>query len=227
MQKSTGIITLIGLLLCPMAVSAASREAAERLAAGRKLLDQGKTDAAISEFKKAAALEPTDGAALLNLGHAYERADRSADAIEAYRRSIELEPGSFYARNNLGVLYDKQGKYDQAIGEFQKALDSEPKNAMALKNLETAKKNNAVAQERAAQISRAEKEAEANPNDPKPAYQLARLHASHGKKDASIEWLGKAIQRGYRDFAYLKVDPAFAGIRDEREFQLLLLNVLP
>ena len=146
------------------------------------------------------------GAAQLNLGYAYERANLSDEAIDAYRKSIELEPRNFYARNNLGVLYSKKGMYDQAIAEFQDALKNEPGNATALKNLET------------------EKEVEAKPSDPTPAYQLARVYATYGKKEQAIEWLGKAIGQGYKDIAYLKTDPAFANIREERDFQLLLLQ---
>jgi superkiller protein 3 len=223
-KKTSGFITLLSLFLCVSSVSAAPEAAMELITAGRKLLDQGKIDAAIIEFQKAAAVDPKNGATLLNLGHAYERAGRSDEAIDAYRKSIELEPRNFFARNNLGVLYDNQGKYDQAIAELQDALHNEPNNATALKNLETAKKNKAVVQQRNEQISRAEKEIEAKPQDPIPAYQLARLYAAHSKKEAAIEWLGKAIQLGYKDLSHVKADPAFVGIRDEREFQLLLLK---
>jgi tetratricopeptide (TPR) repeat protein len=224
MRKVIGLITLHGLLLCSNLVSAASEEAAERIAAGKKLLEQGRVEAAIGEFQKASTIDPKYGAAQLNLGHAYERANRNDEAIDAYRKSIELEPRNFYARNNLGVLYSNKGMYDQAIVEFQDALKSDPRNAMALKNLEIAKKNKAAMQERETVIARAEKEVEAKPNDPTSAYQLARVYATYGKKETAIEWLGKAIEKGYKDFAYVKTDPAFTNLREERDFQLLLLR---
>jgi Flp pilus assembly protein TadD len=224
MSNSIIVISLVGLLVHSNLVSASSQGVAERIATGRRLLELGQLEAAIGEFQKAAAMDPKHGAALLNLGQAYERANRTDEAIDAYRKSIELEPRNFYSRNNLGVLYDKQGKYDDAIAEFQNALKNEPNNAIALKNLETAKKNKAVVRERNAQLSQAEKEVEVNPKDPEPAYQLARLHAAYGKKETAIEWLGKAIQLGYKDLAYVKADPAFTGIRKEREFELLLLK---
>ncbi|MGH7928993.1 MAG: tetratricopeptide repeat protein [Candidatus Binatia bacterium] len=224
MRKLIRIVAVLCLLVCFSVSFAASEEVVERIAAGRKLLDQGKLEAAISEFQKAATMDPKYGAAFLNLGAAYERANRSDRAVEAYRKSVELEPRNLYARNNLGVLYDKQGEYDDAIAEFQNALQNEPNNAMVLKNLETAKKNKAVVQERNTQIRRAEKAVEANPKDPRPAYQLARLHASYGKKETAIEWLGKAIQLGYTDLAYVKADPAFVTVWEERDFQLLFLK---
>jgi tetratricopeptide (TPR) repeat protein len=224
MRKLIGIVALSGLLLCSNLVSAASQEAAERIVIGKKLLEQGQVDAAISEFQKAASVDPKYGAAQLHLGHAYERANRSEEAIDAYRKSIELEPRNFFARNNLGVLYDKKGMYDEAIAEFQNALKNDPNNAMALKNVEIAKKNKAASQEREAVIARAKKEVAAKPADPTPSYQLARVYATYGNKEAAIEWLGKAIEKGYKDLAYVRTDPAFANLREERDFQLLLLN---
>jgi superkiller protein 3 len=224
MRTLLSLITVHCLLIHYALAPAASAEVAERIAAGRQLLNQGKLEAAISAFKAAVAMDPKDGAAFLNLGQAYERANRSEDAIDAYRKSIELEPDNFYARNNIGVLYDKQGKYEDAITEFQNALSREPSNTLALKNLETAKRNKTTVSERNAQISRAEKEAEGKPKDPNSAYQLARTYASYGSKEKAIEWLGKALQLGYHDIAYVRADPAFVGLRQEREFELLVLK---
>jgi tetratricopeptide (TPR) repeat protein len=224
MRRLIGVVALHGLLLCSNPVSAASQEAAERIGIGKKLLEQGNVAAAISEFEKAAMADPNYGAAQLQLGHAYERANRSDEAIDAYRKSVALEPRNFFARNNLGVLYSKRGMHDQAIAEFQDAVKIEPNNTMALKNLETAKKNKAAIQEREAVIARAEKDATAKPADPAANYQLARVYATYGRKEDAIEWLGKAIQTGYRDLAYIKTDPAFANLREERDFQLLLLS---
>jgi len=223
MRWLIGLMALHGFLLCADLASAASQEAAERIAIGKKLLEQGQVEAAIDEFQKVAAADPKYGAAQLNLGQAYERAQRSDEAIDAYRKSVELEPRNFFARNNLGVLYSKKGMHDQAIAEFQDAMKIEPKNALALKNLETGKKNKAAMREREAVIARAEKDAAAKPGDPTPTYQLARVYATHGRKEEAIEWLGKAIQKGYKDLAYVRTDPAFANLREERDFQLLLL----
>jgi tetratricopeptide (TPR) repeat protein len=224
MRRFIGVVALHGLLLCSTLASAASQEAAERIAIGKKLLEQGNVEAAISEFEKVTVIDPEYGAAQLQLGQAYERANRSDEAIDAYRKSLELEPRNFFARNNLGVLYSKKGMHDQAIAEFQGALKIQPNNAMALKNLETAKKNKVAMQEREVVIARAEKDAAAKPGEPTPTYQLARVYATYGRKEEAIEWLGKAIQKGYKDLAYVRTDPAFANLREERDFQLLLLS---
>jgi cytochrome c-type biogenesis protein CcmH/NrfG len=65
---------------------------------------------------------------------------------------------------------------------------------MALKNLETARKNKAATHEVEAQIQRAEKEAQAKPDDPQASYNLARLYTFYGKKELAYEWLTKGSQ---------------------------------
>ena len=59
---------------------------------------------------------------------------------------------------------------------FIAALQIEPGNSMALKNLETARKNKTATHEVEAQIQRAEKEAQAKPDDPQASYNLTRLY---------------------------------------------------
>jgi tetratricopeptide (TPR) repeat protein len=223
MKKLLALASILWLLY-GSAVFAAPGDAVERNAAGTKLLDQGKIEAAIAEFEKAVAVDPTYIPAQLNLGYGYERANRIDDAVNVYRKTITLDPSSFFAHNNLGVLYDRKGLYDQAIAEFQNALKARPGDPMTQKNLETAQKNKTTAQERERQIARAQKQVQANPTDVKAAYQLARIYAIHGMKEPALEWLRKAVREGFKDFAELKADPGFSSLRDEREFSLLLIG---
>jgi tetratricopeptide (TPR) repeat protein len=205
----------------------ASEEAVERNILGVGLLEQGKVDAAIVQFQRAIGLDSKYSPARLNLAYAYERADRIDEAVAAYREAINLEPGNFLARNNLGVLYDKKAQYDSAIVELENALKIEPGNAMALKNLEISKKNQTTIKAREAQILQAERAAQAKPNDPQASYNLARLYAFHGQKELAYEWLAKALKQGYKDLRYLRSDPALHGLRDERDFELLLRSHSP
>jgi len=201
-----------------------SEEAVARNEAGTNLSRQGKISEAIAEFQKAIQEDSKYLPARVNLAHSFERLNRFDEAIQEYRGAIEREPRNFFARNNLGVLYDKKGRYDEAIVEFEAALRSEPGNTMAVKNLETAKKNKAIIQERQGQIQRAENDVQANPKDPRKSYNVARLHASYGNKELALQWLGKALRQGYKEPASVRSDPAFTSLREDREFQLLLIG---
>lgn len=204
--------------------AAEKAEPVDHVGVGRKLLDQGKTEAAIAAFQQAVAQDPRDSAAHLNLGGAYERANKAEEAIAAYRKAVELEPKNVYAHNNLGVLLDQKGAHDQAIAAFENAVKSEPSNAMAQKNLETARKNKAALKERENEVTRAEKEAQAKPDDPLLAYNVSRIYAHYGKKESAVQWLQKAIKLGFKELNSVKSDPAFASLRDDREFQLTLMK---
>ena len=227
MKSLYRLFALLGLLLFSVTGLTASEEAVERNDVGARLLEQGKTDAAIADFQRALSLDPKFFPARLNLAYAYERADRIEDAMESYREAINLRPRSFFAHNNLGVLYDKKGLSDAAIHEFETALAIEPGNAMALKNLEIAQKNQTVVKARETQILEAERTVQAKPNDPQASYNLARIYAFYGKKELAYEWLTKALKQGYKDIGYLGSDPALNSMREERDFQLLLKPYSP
>jgi tetratricopeptide (TPR) repeat protein len=216
------ILSVCALLLFSSTVFAASEEAVNLNHAGTVLFQQGKIDSAINVFQKALGVDPNYHDARLNLAYAYERTGKIDDAIAAYREAVSAQPNNFLARNNLGVLYDKKGMYDSAIAEFQSALQTNSGDSMALKNLETAKKNKAAAQEREAQILQLEKRVKAKPNDAHASYDLARTYAIYGKKELAYDWLGKALKQGYKDLDYVRSDPAFKGMREERDFRLLL-----
>ena len=98
---------------------------------------------------------------------------------------------------------------------------------MALKNLETAKKNQAAIKARGAKVLQTERDVQATPNDTQASYNLARVYAFNGKKELAYEWLTKALKKGYKDIGYLGSDPALNSIREERDFQLLLRRYSP
>jgi len=224
MKRLCQVFALCGLLFVAGEALAASEQAVARNRAGVTLLEQGKLNPAIAEFQKALAADPGYFPARLNLAFAYEKAGRVEEAISAYREAIDAQPGNFLAHNNLGVLYDKKGQYDEAAVEFGRALEIQPGDPMASKNLATANKNQATIKERQAQILKAEQDAQAKPDDPRASYKLARIHAAYGNSELALQWLGKAVKQGYKNLEDFKADPAFASLRDEREFQLLLLK---
>lgn len=218
------VFALCGLLAVAAPAWAASEQAAARNSAGVTLVEQGKLSPAIAEFQKALAADPGYFPARLNLAFAYEKAGRVEDAISAYREAIDAQPGNFLAHNNLGVLYDKKGQHETAVVELEKAIAIEPGNALASKNLDNSKKNLAAIKQRDSLIDKAEKEAQAKPNDPRAAYHVARLYAQYNNKELALQWMGKALKRGYKNLDDFKADPVFARLREEREFQLLLLG---
>jgi len=217
---STMMLLLFLLWMGPL--HAESDEAAQHNREGAKLVEQGKMEEALEAFQEAVQLDANDAVARLNLAYAYDRQGRTAEAIAEYQRAIELSPSNLLAYNNLGVLYDKMGQYDEAIGEFQRALEIDPTDANTLKNLENAKKSKAIIEEREGQFAELRREVEAHPGSPMALYKLGRLYAFYDKKDQAMEWINKALDKGYDDLDYLKIDPALTGLREDPRFKELL-----
>jgi Flp pilus assembly protein TadD len=197
---------------------AASRDAIKRNNLGAELLNQGKLEDAVGEFRQAVAADPGYAVAQMNLAYAYDQLGRADEAIAAYKKASELEPGNATVFNNLGVLYMKKDLNDEAIQTFEQGLKADPTNAALQKNLENAKKNRDILQERETQIADAKKQAAARPKDPKAAYDVARAYAFYRQNDQALEWLGKAMTLGYDDPEGAKADTVFADVRNDPRF---------
>jgi Flp pilus assembly protein TadD len=220
--RSSLLILVCISFLWTITAQAASDEAVERNNQGVELLKQGKIEEAIGPLLKAVELNPKDPNVRMNLAYAYDQQGRLDEAIIHYQKAIELNPRDSVARNNLGVVYNKIGHYDEAIRELEKSLEIDPKSATGPKNLETAKKNQSVIQERERKIAEAVKNVGAHPENPQAHYSLARLYAFYGKKDQAIGSLEKALKLGYHDIGYVKTDTALDNIRNEPDYVWLL-----
>lgn len=216
------VLAMLSILLGAGEALAKSDEAIRRNNFGAELLKQGRVEEAIGEFRRALELDPGYTAARLNLAYAYERGDRIDEAISEYKKALEQEPKNVLGQNNLGVLYDKKGLYDQAVAAFEQALRVDPSNATIQANLESARKNMAVVQEREARIAEARKQVEAKPKDPRAAYGLARVYASFDRKEPAFEWLARALALGFDDLDFVRNDPVLSGLRADPRFQRLL-----
>ncbi len=96
---------------------------------GDVLSDQGKTDDAIAEYRKAIELAPRDAAPHSSLGAALSDQGKTDDAIAEYRKAIELAPRDAAPHSSLGAALNDQHKTDEAIAEYNAAIRLDPKNA--------------------------------------------------------------------------------------------------
>jgi Flp pilus assembly protein TadD len=223
MRLSGAVVLVMLIAIGPASAQSEVPEISPRVQA-LKLFRQGSLREAIPELQKSLQKNSADAEVRLHLAFAYDRLGSTDEAIAEYRRVTEIQPNSYFAYNNLGVLYDKQGRYDEAIAAFDSASRIDPNNAGAKNNLATARKNKAAIQERQAQIQKAENAAAINPRDPQASFQVARLHAHYGNRDAALQWLDRARRQGYKDLASVRNDPSFKSFSNDRDFELILVG---
>ena len=93
---------------------------------GVEYLLAGKTEQAISAFKRAIQMNPKDGDAYFNLGNAYTYLSRWADAADAYQAAIRFNDKDGEALNGLGRAYYNLGWHAQAVEPLKRAIRSYP-----------------------------------------------------------------------------------------------------
>jgi tetratricopeptide (TPR) repeat protein len=97
-------------------------------------LDSGDPDqdeAAMAAYRRAASLDPTMTAALVNLANIHYARDRAVEAEALYERALAIEPGSFEARYNLGNVLHDSGRFEAAAACYRRALEIAPAYADA------------------------------------------------------------------------------------------------
>jgi serine/threonine protein kinase/Tfp pilus assembly protein PilF len=95
----------------------------------------GDKDGAVSELRKALAIDPGDPRTLVYQGQLLTDLNRWTDAEEIFARVVKLRPNYWLGHEELGVLFNAEGKYPEAVTEFRTASLAAPKSALPLNNL--------------------------------------------------------------------------------------------
>ena len=82
-------------------------------------------------YRRALALDPRHGDALVNLGRLLHEAGDATGAEAHYRRAVEARPEDATAVFNLGVALEDLGRIPEALSAYEKAVALEPDNADA------------------------------------------------------------------------------------------------
>ncbi len=87
----------------------------------KNTLAPDRTDSAVKKFEETVRLSPRDFRWWIELGRAYEQADRPEDAEAAHLQAIKLAPSYTFPRWQIGNFYLRQGRDAEAFSELKKA----------------------------------------------------------------------------------------------------------
>ncbi len=191
--------------------------------------------AALAAYAKA----PPSAAVLNKMGIAYQMMFNLRDATRCYKESLELDPKNADVLNNLGTIYDSVKEYGQAEKYYKKALKLDPKSALVLKNLGT----NLLSQhkynrgwemyEQALAVDPQIFEDRNSPQVQNPTsvqqrgvmnYYMAVGCVRVGQTACALQYLRMAMDEGYTTPKKVASDLAFASLRDNPDFKLLLAS---
>jgi Flp pilus assembly protein TadD len=102
---------------------------------GAILLQKGKLDEAIAQFRRVQEINPNPVDAQANLGDALLQKKQLDEAIVHYQRAIQIKPDDARAHYNLGNALLLKRQVDEAIAHYQRALELSPNLANVHNNL--------------------------------------------------------------------------------------------
>jgi len=126
---------LLFVLLCILsfdAAAVASDSAADLIASGTRLFEQGKLEPAREAFEAATKADPRSVEAHMRLAGVNIAQYNFSAAIAVYRQAIGLEPNNAKAFIGLGIAYLHGGNNSLARAAFEEAIRLEPRRATQL-----------------------------------------------------------------------------------------------
>lgn len=240
-NPSTGERILDVVKLSARAVSAeAMRTGAARVLEGQQAVRRasahvarGRYAAAAEEYRKALVVTPSDATVHNKLGICYQQLRNDAMARREYDRALQIDPGYAEVWNNIGTLEQAGKRFKPAVRAYKKAIETKPGLATPWKNLGNAYLALGQVQEafeayqEAFRLDPTVLESQ-GPGIPAAgidaatqSYYLAKLLAANGQTESAIEFLRRAKEAGFRDWARVRSDPDFRAVVADPRFKEL------
>ena len=89
----------------------------------KQLFSPESTESSLINFAETVRLAPRDFRWWIELGRAFEQAERPIDAEKALLQAVELAPSYTFPRWQLGNFYLRQNRTDEAFAELKKTTE--------------------------------------------------------------------------------------------------------
>ena len=155
-----------------------------------ELMQKGKFEDAIPQWRKAVEMNPDDSRAHFNLAHSLNERGQIDEAIVEYRKAIDLEPENASLYANLGLALAHREQMDEAIAAYRKSIELSPGNPEVQADLGVALFDKGQAAEAIEHLTKA---VELDPEDAEARNKLGSILAKTGQVDQGIVHLEKAV----------------------------------
>jgi Tfp pilus assembly protein PilF len=126
-----GRLLVIVLMIFLAACGDDKKKSDEHLAAGQKLMQQGKFDAALPELQQAVEFSKDSIEAKVALGNAYRGLKRYDDALATFREAKKIDRYVVTPHIASALTRVETGQIEMAIDELNHVIELDPKNLQA------------------------------------------------------------------------------------------------
>lgn len=161
-----------------------------------QLLENSKSDEAITAFQKAETLDPPDPEPHLTAGTLLEREQKIPEAEQEYRQALSIAPDSPDTLSAIGNFYMREKRFDEAQTILKKLVSVHPNDASGHfqlgRMLAISNKNDEAAAEMEAGLK-------LDPADSRAQRDLADMYAASGKYDRAAELYSNLLRSNPND----------------------------
>ena len=186
---------------------------------GNALAGQGKASEAIKHYTDALHIDPMYADAHNNLGNVLADQGKISEAIKHYTEALRIKPDFAEAQSNLKNVSAFLNEINEAIKELQKLVEinsEDPELHYDLGNLYCKKGEFDKA------IFQYEKSLSIQPDNPATYYNLACMYSIQNKIEKSLDFLKRAIEKGYDNWDNIRNDKDLENVRGTSGYRELV-----
>jgi tetratricopeptide (TPR) repeat protein len=177
---------------------------------GVSLMQKGSTDQAIKHFREALRIDPEFNAANNNLKRALAIQRNLEQEIVKIQKALAKDSENPVLHYQLGILFYNKGNLEKTIAQFKKVLSIQPtfdrvQNDLASVYAESGEYEKA--------LGLFQKTLEQWPDNAGTYYNIACMYSRLNRLQASIDWLNKAVDKGYHNWNLIKTDSDLENLR--------------
>ena len=173
-------------------------------------------------FKKAAELDPLSVPIATDMGFSVLYSGDYDLAFKNLQAAIQMNPKFMLAHIWMGRTYQVKKMYPEAIAEYKKALEISMNWPIALSVLGNVY---GVSGDRVNGEKILDTLAALSSKKFVTSYGVATVYTGLGKKDKAFEWLNKAYEERSNWLVWLKADPRWAPLKDDKRYTELVNKI--
>lgn len=191
---------------------------------GLLLLNTERLKDAEPVLRKAIQLDSTNALPYNNLGLMYMKKGKNKDAENMLKKAISLDSTFAKALTNLGSLYISTRQLKNAEPLLLKSVALDSTDADAFNDL-----GSYYLETRKYDLSEKflHKSILLSAANPEVFFQMARLYSAKMQSDQALQYLDNALEKGFRDYDRILMEPDFDVLRKSEEFKQILRKFFP
>lgn len=170
-------------------------------------------------LRRALAIDPSSSVIKTDLGYGLYLAGKYDVAVAQFDRTIEADPNFALSYYCLSDAYAELGRADEAVAKFAIWMKKTGYDAIDADRLAAAYRDGGRESFESARLRWA---AERDARQYFTKFDFARYAIAAGRRSEALDWLVKSADERAPDLIFIKVHPAFATLRDDSGFKLLL-----